>query len=56
MFKRYFLLVTILLIPALIAVAVYFMPAFLQKADITPPATILNRSAETSSVEKPCSN
>ncbi|MGZ8160367.1 MAG: multicopper oxidase domain-containing protein, partial [Methylobacter sp.] len=45
-----------LLILALVAVAVYFAPALSQKADITPPATMPNRSAEPAAVEKPCSN
>ena len=45
-----------LLIPALIAIAVYFLPTRLQQAGITPPATIFNRSEETVAVEKPCPN
>ncbi|WP_340121815.1 multicopper oxidase domain-containing protein [Methylobacter svalbardensis] len=54
--KRSLLLLAILLIPLLVAVAVYFVPARLQKAGITPPATVFNRSGETDAVEKPCSN
>ena len=54
--KRFRLLLAILLIPALVAVAVYFVPVPTQKAGITPPATVFNRTAETVAVEKPCSN
>ena len=54
--KRFRLLLAILLIPALVAVAVYFVPMPTQKAGITPPATVFNRTAETVAVEKPCSN
>jgi hypothetical protein len=39
------------IIAALVAVAVYFAPTMLQKADITPPATVYNRSGETVAVE-----
>lgn len=45
-----------LLIPALIALAVYFAPSLSQHADITPPETVLYRSEATAAVEKPCSN
>lgn len=54
--KRSLLLLAMLLIPLLVAVAVYFVPARLQKAGITPPATIFYRSGETDAIEKPCSN
>ncbi|MDP3878617.1 MAG: multicopper oxidase domain-containing protein [Methylobacter sp.] len=50
------LIVLMLLILALIAVAVYFLPSSTQTADITPPETVFYRSEETSAVEKPCSN
>ncbi len=56
MIKKYLPFLLLLLIAALVAVAVYFVPTPLQSADITPPATVFYRSEETVAVEKPCSN
>ncbi len=55
MSKRYSIFL-FLLISVLVAIAVYFVPAPLQKAGITPPPTVNRQSVETSGVEKPCSN
>jgi len=52
---RYFILF-ILLISALTAVAVRFLPKTLQRADVIAPATVYHQSEETLSLEKPCSN
>ncbi len=53
---RKYLFLLLLPMAAFIAVAVYFVPTFAQKAGVTPPATIFYHSAETVAVENPCPN
>jgi plastocyanin len=56
MTKRPYLVLT-LLIMVLIAVAVQFVPNWVQKADINPPATVYSRAqGDTSKLESPCYN
>ena len=55
MIQRHSILL-ILLISVLVTIAVFVAPGLQQKAGIAPPATVYNRSGETSSIEKPCSN
>ena len=46
----------IFLISVLVTIAFFVAPELQQKADIVPPMTVYNRSADNSSIEKPCSN
>ena len=46
----------IFLISVLVIIAFFVAPELQQKADIVPPMTVYNRSADNSSIEKPCSN
>ena len=56
MLRKYSVLLILLLLPVLVILAVFFRPGLEQKARVTPPATVYNRSADNSSIEKPCSN
>jgi plastocyanin len=56
MTKKSLLLLLITLIGGLFATAIYLVPTLLQKAGLTPPATVFNHTGETVAVEKPCSN
>ena len=46
----------ILLIAVLGAIAFFVAPGLQEKAGVAPPKTVYNRSADNSSIEKPCSN
>ncbi|WP_019866993.1 multicopper oxidase domain-containing protein [Methylovulum miyakonense] len=56
MMTKKHLALSALLVAVLATTAVQFFPKTIQPAGITPPSTVYNRSEETSSVEKPCSN
>lgn len=55
MTKRTLVLLTLML-PVLIAVAVFVAPNLTDKSGIIPPATVYSGSEDNSRVEKPCSN
>jgi len=50
------LILIILFVIVLVAIAAFFIPGSTHKAGIAPPATVYNRSADNTSIEKPCSN
>mgnify|MGYP003392576316 CR=1 FL=1 len=56
MIQKYSLLFILLLIAVLALAAFYVAPGLQQKAGIIPPATVYNRAADNSGMDKPCSN